>query len=90
NILDYFSNHVGYNVSRGNSAFRLHDTLLIEKIHNISIPQWAHQYWDELGEVADVTYRSFFSTPTILKLRTGGRECPVIELLSSARWKVEG
>ncbi|CAL1300915.1 unnamed protein product [Larinioides sclopetarius] len=69
-ILDYFSSHVGYNVSRGNSAFRLHDTLLIEKIHNISIPKWAHQYWDELGEVADVTFRSFFSTPTILRLRT--------------------
>ncbi|KAF8795695.1 Lysosomal acid phosphatase like protein [Argiope bruennichi] len=86
-ILDFISDQVGYNVSRGNSAFRLHDTLLIETIHNISIPEWAEQYWNEIGEVADAIYRSFFSSFTILRLRTG----PLFEkIIENMERKING
>ncbi|CAL1291356.1 unnamed protein product [Larinioides sclopetarius] len=69
--LEIVSNYTGLNVSQGVNAFYLHDTLLIEKMHNLTIPEWVDLFWEEIHEIADSIFQSFTSSPLALRLRVG-------------------
>ncbi|CAL1280553.1 unnamed protein product [Larinioides sclopetarius] len=70
-MLKTVSHYAGFDISQGINVFGLFDILMGEKIHNLTFPEWANTYWDELEEIADIYFHYILNSPVFLKLRLG-------------------
>ncbi|XP_055948602.1 testicular acid phosphatase homolog [Argiope bruennichi] len=81
------SNYTEVNVFYGINALLLHDTILVEKKKNLTIPEWADLYWDELEETSYAIFHSVTSSPLTLRLKVG----PLLEDISlNMKKKISG
>ncbi|XP_055948318.1 testicular acid phosphatase homolog [Argiope bruennichi] len=69
-MLEEVSNYTEMDISREMILF-LYDTLNIEKTHNLTIPTLIDNYYDEIQEFAEETFKIFFGSDLILRLRIG-------------------
>ncbi|CAL1280555.1 unnamed protein product [Larinioides sclopetarius] len=70
-MLKAVSQYAGFNISQGINALWLYDLLMIEKIHNITLPEWANTYWNEIKELADITFHGILNSLALLRMRIG-------------------
>ncbi|GBN91654.1 Prostatic acid phosphatase [Araneus ventricosus] len=78
-MLEAVSHYVGYNISQGMNALWLYDILIVEKIHNLTFPEWADTYWKELEEIEAITFHYILNSPVSLRLRIGPLFQKIIE-----------
>ncbi|GBO01570.1 hypothetical protein AVEN_158028-1 [Araneus ventricosus] len=79
-MVEEISNYSGLDYSIGVNSFNLFDTLDIERMHNLTVPEWAIYYWDEMRFLAyGVIFPTFYSSPIQLRLRTG----PFLEIVTA-------
>ncbi|XP_071036793.1 lysosomal acid phosphatase isoform X2 [Parasteatoda tepidariorum] len=70
-MYDYLSLHSGKPIKNWFQLTMFHDTLLVEKIHNLKIPSWVIPYWDEIEDVASGVFYRFYKVPEIQYFRGG-------------------
>ncbi|GBN37163.1 Testicular acid phosphatase [Araneus ventricosus] len=75
---DELSQLAGFNVSKGLNPMAFYDTLKAEKIHNLTIPSWVQPYWNILEKSSDLISHCFFSSPQLVKLRSG----PLLQVIT--------
>uniref|UniRef100_V5ICJ2 Putative lysosomal acid phosphatase n=2 Tax=Ixodes ricinus TaxID=34613 RepID=V5ICJ2_IXORI len=61
----------GETVDGWDKAAQIYDALLIEKIHNYSVPDWTESYWSRLKEQSDKSFVFYSATPLLKRLRAG-------------------
>ncbi|CAN7941937.1 unnamed protein product, partial [Ixodes hexagonus] len=61
----------GQVISDWSQAANIYDALLIEKIHNYSVPNWTESLWPRLKEQSDKSFVFDTATPLLKRLRAG-------------------
>ncbi|CAL1291457.1 unnamed protein product [Larinioides sclopetarius] len=69
--LEVVSNYSGLNIYQGISIGYLYDAIQIEKRYNLTIPDWAHLYWEEILEISISLAQSLIKSPIARRLRVG-------------------
>ncbi|GBN66750.1 hypothetical protein AVEN_32777-1, partial [Araneus ventricosus] len=70
-MLEDVSNYTGMDISQGPNVLGLYDTLLIEKMYHLTIPTLLDNYFEELQEFQEATFKCFFGSDLLLRLRFG-------------------
>ncbi|GBO01128.1 hypothetical protein AVEN_59919-1, partial [Araneus ventricosus] len=85
--LEDISNYTGLNISKGVNALHLYDTLRVEKLYKLAIPDWVDFYWKDIKEISDSLFQSFTSSPLVLRLRVG----PLLhDIIQNMKMKING
>lgn len=61
----------GQPIEDWNAAANIYDALLIEKVHNYSVPNWTESFWSRLKDQSDKSFVFYTATPLLKRLRAG-------------------
>ncbi|XP_042898332.1 testicular acid phosphatase homolog isoform X5 [Parasteatoda tepidariorum] len=86
-MFDYLTFYSGTPITDWITAYYLFDTLFVENKYNLTIPVWAHKYWDELQEVYDESYYWWYKSYLMKRLRGGPLMKKLIEIMNE---KIDG
>ncbi|XP_071040528.1 lysosomal acid phosphatase isoform X2 [Parasteatoda tepidariorum] len=70
-MFDNLTINSGNDITEWTSASYLFDVLWIERRYNLTVPSWADPWWNELEQVADLSFKWKFNSPELHRLRAG-------------------
>ncbi|XP_018495381.1 lysosomal acid phosphatase [Galendromus occidentalis] len=65
------SRWTGANITDWESAGRIYDTIMIERLYGLNVPQWAIDSYDELENQEDLSFIWYAKSPILQRLRAG-------------------
>lgn len=70
-LYEYLTEKTGSVIPDWNEAAFVYDVLLIEKLHNYTLPNWTESVWNDLQFQSDQSFVFYTPTPLLRKLRAG-------------------
>lgn len=61
----------GMNVTDWETAGNIYDTVMIERLYGLNVPQWAIDFFDELEKQQDLSFVWYAKPPLLQRLRAG-------------------
>ncbi|XP_076360686.1 prostatic acid phosphatase-like isoform X2 [Tachypleus tridentatus] len=81
------SEHSGEKIETWRDVGSVYDTLKIEKLHNLTVPDWVDPMWEQLVNISNWNFHLGFDSEVILRLRTG---LLLKDMISNIQKKING
>lgn len=86
-LYSFVTNETGRNITDIFGISKIYDTLMIEKIYNLSIPSWVDPVYDQMHNLSDMTFTWKYKLPDERRLRGG----PMVEhMIHNMQLKING